>query len=123
MAHFAEVDENNVVLRVLVGDNDDPNGDEGYQWMVDTFGGTWLKTSYNTLCNEHILGGTPFRGNYAGIGFSYLPDKDIFIEPSPFTGWIIDDNTASWIAPFPKPDSGAWVWDNTAVNWVEYEGA
>jgi hypothetical protein len=119
MAHWAEVDENNVVLRVLVGDNNEP--DEGYQFMVDTFGGTWLKTSYNTRYNQHSLGGTPLRGNYAGIGFTYFPDKDIFMEPSPFNGWVIDDTTASWVAPFPKPDSGFWVWDNATSNWVEYE--
>lgn len=119
MAHWAEVDANNIVLRVLVGDNNAP--DEGYQFMVDTFGGTWLKTSYNTLRNEHATGGTPFRGNYAGIGFSYVPEKDIFMEPSPFNSWVIDDITASWVAPTPKPDSGLWYWDEPTVSWKEYE--
>jgi hypothetical protein len=120
MSHWAELDENNVVLRVTVGDNNEP--DEGYQWLIDNLGGTWIKTSYNTRHNQHTLGGTPLRGNYASVGHTYLPDKDIFIGPSPFNGWVIDDNTANWVAPFPKPDSGAWVWDNTAVNWVEYDG-
>ncbi len=71
MAHFAELDENNIVVRVLVTDNNDPNGDEGYQFLVDTFGGTWVKTSYN---------GT-IRYNYAGIGFTYDPIDDAFIPP------------------------------------------
>jgi hypothetical protein len=76
MAHFAELDENNIVLRVLVTDNNDPNGDEGYQFLVDTFGGTWVQTSYN---------GT-IRYNYAGIGYTYDPIDDAFISPSPECG-------------------------------------
>ena len=72
MSHWAEIDKNNIVLRVLVGDNDDPAGDEGYQWLIDNLGGhEWIKTSYNAK----------IRGNYAGIGFSYLPDEDIFMPP------------------------------------------
>jgi hypothetical protein len=71
MAHFAELDANNIVLRVLVTDNDDPNGDEGYQFLIDTFGGTWLKTSYNGN----------IRYNYAGIGYTYDPIDDAFISP------------------------------------------
>lgn len=73
MAHWAELDENNIVLRVLVGDNNDPNGDEGYQWLLDNLGGTWIKTSYN---------GT-IRYNYAGIGYTYDPVDDAFIAPVP----------------------------------------
>lgn len=76
MAHFAELDENNKVIRVLVTDNNDPNGDEGYQFLVDTFGGTWVKTSYN---------GT-IRYNYAGIDFTYDPIDDAFIPPMPLCG-------------------------------------
>jgi hypothetical protein len=72
MSHWAEVDENNKVIRVTVGDNNDPNGDEGYQWLVDNLGGTWIKTSYNAN----------IRGKYAGIGDDYDPVKDIFISPT-----------------------------------------
>ena len=61
MSHWAEIDKDNVVLRVLVGNNEDPNGDEGYQWLVDNLGGTWIKTSYNGN----------IRKNYAGVGFTY----------------------------------------------------
>jgi hypothetical protein len=71
MSHFAEIDKNNVVLRVLVGDNNDPNGDEGYQWFIDNLGGTWIKTSYN---------GT-IRKNFAGIGDTYDSVRDAFIAP------------------------------------------
>lgn len=71
MAHWAEVDENNVVLRVTVGDNNDPAGDEGYQWLIDNLGGRWIKTSYNGN----------IRKNYAGIGYVYDEQRDAFIPP------------------------------------------
>ena len=73
MSHFAELDESNKVIRVLVGDNNDPAGDEGYQWFIDNLGGTWVKTSYN---------GT-IRYNFAGAGFTYDPIDDAFIAPIP----------------------------------------
>jgi hypothetical protein len=73
MAHWAEVDENNIVLRVTVGDNNDPAGDEGYQWLIDNLGGTWIKTSYNAN----------IRKKFAGIGDIYDPVNDIFITPEP----------------------------------------
>lgn len=76
MAHWAELDENNIVLRVLVGDNDDPAGDEGYSWLVNNLGGTWLKTSYNGN----------IRYNYAGVGYTYDPVDDAFIAPMPQCG-------------------------------------
>jgi hypothetical protein len=73
VSHWAELDETNTVVRVLVGDNNDPAGDEGYQWLIDNLGGTWIKTSYN---------GT-IRYNFAGIGYSYDPIDDAFIAPIP----------------------------------------
>lgn len=99
MAHWAEIDENNIVLRVLVTDNDDPNGDEGYQWLIDNLGGRWVKTSYNTRENKHMSGGEPFRKNYAGIGFSYDEIKDAFIPPKPYPDWILDEETYIWNPP------------------------
>ena len=71
MSHFAELDDNNFVIRVLVGDNNDPAGDEGYQWLIDNLGGRWVQTSYNAN----------FRGVYAGIGFTYDEINDVFVEP------------------------------------------
>jgi hypothetical protein len=76
MSHWAQLDESNRVLRVLVGDNNDPNGDEGYQWLIDNLGGTWIKTSYNGN----------IRYNYAGVGFTYDPIDDAFIAPMPECG-------------------------------------
>lgn len=96
MAHWAEIDENNIVLRVTVGDNNDPSGDEGYQWLIDNLGGIWVKTSYNTYGGIHELGGTPFRKNYAGIGFTYDPIRDAFIPPKPEGNWILDEETCLW---------------------------
>ena len=79
MSHFAEIDENNKVIRVTVGDNNDAAGDEGYQWLLDNLGGTWVKTSYNAATNG-------FRYNYAGVGYSYDPVDDAFIAPMPECG-------------------------------------
>jgi hypothetical protein len=76
MAHWAEIDENNKVIRVLVGDNNDPVGDEGYQWLINNLGGTWIKTSYNGN----------IRYNFAGIGYSYDELADAFIAPKPSCG-------------------------------------
>ena len=108
MAHWAEIDENNIVLRVTVGSNDDP--DEGYQWLIDNLGGTWVKTSYNTIAGEHRLGGTPFRKNYAGIGYTWDSVRDAFIPPMPPTTipdpdneggtkevtWTLNEDTCNW---------------------------
>lgn len=100
MAHWAEIDNNSIVLRVVVTDNNDVNGDEGYKWLIDNLGGTWIKTSYNTKNGVHTLGGTPLRKNYAGIGFTYDSVRDAFIPPKPDgDGWILDEATCSWVLP------------------------
>lgn len=122
MAHFAEIDENNIVLRVLVTDNEDPNGDEGHQWLVDNLGGTWVKTSYNTRNGVHLLGGTPFRKNYAGLGFTYDSVRDAFIPPSPFESWVLNEETCQWESPIPYPEDGkVYIWDELTTNWKEFE--
>lgn len=102
MAHWAEVDESNIVLRVTVGDDNDPNGDEGHQWLIDNLGGTWVKTSYNTIGGVHQTGGTPLRKNYAGIGFLYDPIRDAFIPPVCHSGATIDEDTCLWICSDPE---------------------
>ena len=91
MSHWADIDENNVVLRVLVGDNNDPEGDEGYKWLVDNLGGTWIKTSYNARRNG-------FRKHYASIGFTYDPERDAFIGPKPecHDEVIFNEETCEW---------------------------
>lgn len=89
MSHWAEIDENNTVIRVLVGDNNDPAGDEGYQWLIDNLGGTWIKTSYNNK----------IRKNYAGIGYTYDEARDAFIAPEPKNAIGFNEETCQWILP------------------------
>lgn len=106
MAHWAEIDKNGIVLRVTVGDNSEP--DQGYQWLIDNLGGTWVQTSYNGN----------MRKQFAGIGFTYDSENDIFISPSPFQSWVLDENF-DWQAPVPMPTDGDYTWDESAGNWVE----
>jgi hypothetical protein len=120
MAHWAELDENNIVTRVLVGDNNDPAGDEGYQWLIDNLGGKWVKTSYNTIAGQHTSGGTPLRGNYAGIGYSYNEELDAFIPPKPFESWTLNTEKYNWDAPKAYPTDGKfYTWDEADQNWIE----
>ena len=81
MAHWAEIDSNNKVIRVTVGDNNEP--DEGYQWLIDNLGGQWIKTSYN---------GT-IRKNFAGVGYYYDEARDAFISPKPGDNWVFIEDT------------------------------
>jgi len=89
MSHWAEIDKNNKVLRVLVGDNNDPAGDEGYSWLINNLGGTWIKTSYNGN----------IRKNYAGIGYTYDATRDAFIAPEPKNATGFDEDKCQWIVP------------------------
>jgi hypothetical protein len=122
MAHWAELNENNVVVRVTVGDNNDP--DEGYQWLVDNLGGTWVKTSYNTLGGVHRTDGTPLRKNFAGIGFTYDETRDAFIPPKNFESWTLNEETCTWKAPTPYPtDGNPYSWNESTLSWEEIEPA
>lgn len=105
MSHFAELDENNIVIRVLVGDNNAPN--EGYDWIAKNLGGRWVQTSYNGN----------FRKNYAGVGDTYDEQRDAFIAPKPFNSWVLNEATCQWEAPIPRPTSGMFAWDEDALNW------
>ena len=97
MAHWAEINNENVVINVVVCDNNDPNKDEGYQWLIDNLGGTWIKTSYNTYGGVHQLGGTPLRKNYGGAGCFYDAERDAFILPKPEgIGWVLNEDTCLW---------------------------
>lgn len=120
MAHFAEVDSNNVVLRVLVvGDDQEHRGQE---FLANDLGlgGTWLKTSYNTQGGVHTTGGTPFRKNYAGIGYTYDAGRDAFIPPKPFNSWTLDEDTCLWNAPVAYPtDGNLYTWNEDNQSWDE----
>jgi len=106
MAHFAEIDENNIVIRVLVTDNNSTN--EGYDWLVETFGGRWFKTSYNATIRRH----------FAGIGYTYDENRDAFIPPKPFESWVLNEETCQWTAPEPYPTDGlGYYWDEISQSW------
>ena len=108
MAHFAEVNNDNKVVRVLVTDNNDPAGDEGYSWLVSNLGGRWIKTSYN----ENI------RKQFAGVGYTYDEGRDAFIPPKPFESWVLDEETCNWAAPVPHPQDGViYEWNEELVDW------
>ena len=112
MSHWAEIDNTNTVIRVLVGDNNDPAGDEGYSWLIDNLGGTWIKTSYNAK----------IRGVYAGIGFTYNEAEDIFVLPQPYPSWI--RNGSYWNSPIPRPEDGQFYsWNEATLSWDKLDEA
>lgn len=119
MSHWAQIDENNIVINVTVGNNSET--DEGYQWLIDNIGGRWIKTSINTYAGIHRQGGTPLRKNYAGIGFTYSAELDAFIPPRPenYPSFIIDENTGLWKPPIEKPndDTNVYGWHEATVSW------
>lgn len=119
MAHFAEIDENNIVIRVLVVDDRHENNGHHYLSNDCGLGGTWIKTSYNTSGGKHKHGGKPFRKNYAGVGYAYDVDRDAFIPPKPYESWILDEESCVWQAPITCPETGSYSWDEETLSWVE----
>ena len=114
MSHFAQIDGNNIVTQVIVIEQD----------VVDTglFGDptSWIQTSYNTSGGIHLLGGTPLRKNYAGIGYTYDSTRDAFIPPKPFNSWTLNETTCLWEAPIAMPDDGKmYSWDEETTSWTE----
>lgn len=120
MAHYAFLDENNIVTSVITG-TDEEEGVDLEQVYGDFTGQTCKRTSYNTAAGKHLLGGTPFRKNYAGIGYSYDPQRDAFIPPKPYESWVLDEDTCIWEPPTPRPiaPSGQeYTWDEDQKTWV-----
>jgi hypothetical protein len=119
MAHFAEIDGNNIVIRVIVVNNNDclnSDGEEdeavGIAFCKSLLNGEWIQTSYNAN----------FRKNYAGIGYRYDADRDAFIPPSPYNSWILNEETARWDPPSPMPtDGNIYYWDEENVAWLQYQ--
>lgn len=122
MAHYAFLDENNIVTEVIVGrDEDDTTGGvtDWETWYGDFRGQVCKRTSYNTQGGVHRFGGTPLRKNYAGIGYIYDVGRDAFIAPQPYTSWILDEASCTWQAPQPHPnDGGYYVWSEEQLAWV-----
>ncbi len=120
MAHFAKLDENNVVTFVTVGRQED-DGKEAD--LCARTGDVYKQTSYNTHGGVHALGGTPLRKNYAGIGYTYDAGRDAFIPPKPYASWVLNETTCLWDAPVAYPDDGKrYSWDEATTSWVEVEG-
>lgn len=112
MSHFANINEQNIVENVIVAEQD----------VIDTFPNKdrWIQTSYNTKGGVHLLGGTPLRKNYAGIGYTYDEQRDAFIAPKPFNSWILNEDTCLWEAPIPYPeDDKNYTWNENQRNWEE----
>ena len=118
MAHYAFLDENNIVTEVIVGKDE---GNFDWEQQYGSFRGQACKrTSYNTHGGVHRLNGTPFRKNYAGIGYTYDSQRDAFIPPKPFNSWLLNETTCFWEAPTPMPqDDKRYDWDETTTSWVE----
>lgn len=117
MAHFAELDEDDNVLRVIVVHNNeliDENGNEseqkGLEFCSNLLGGKWIQTSYNGN----------FRKNYAGPGYHYDITRDAFIPPKDFNSWVLNEETCQWEPPIPMPDDGfMYVWDEETTSWIK----
>ena len=120
MAHYAFLDENNMVTFVIVG-KDEGDGDHDWEeFYGNEVGQRCKRTSYNTRRGEHTAGGTPYRKNYAGYGYTYDEQRDAFIPPKPYPSWVLNETTCWWDAPIPQPTDGKiYAWDETQVNWVE----
>ena len=114
MAHFAKI-ENGIVTQVNVVD------EEYFHANRETrYTGQWVQTSYNTQGGVHLLGGTPLRKNYAGIGYTYDETRDAFIPPKPFNSWLLNEDTCQWDAPVAYPTDGKlYMWDEEQQQWTE----
>ena len=132
MAHYAFI-KDNIVTEVITGIDEDvteglPEGFADWEaWYADFRGQTCKRTSYNTSGNEHSGEGTPFRGNYAGIGYTYDSTRDAFIPPKPFASWVLNEDTCIYDPPvaYPTGDSKSYIWDESVYQadntkgWVE----
>jgi len=126
MAHFAKIGPGNIVLRVHAIHNTEASTEEaGQEFLRRTHKNkdTYKQTSYNTRGGDHLLGGTPFRKNYAGRGYTYDEAKDAFIAPRPYPSWILNETTCVWEAPVAIPteptEEKEYKWNESITNWEE----
>lgn len=119
MAHYAFLDSNNIVTEVIVGKDEGEDGVDWEQWYGDFRGQVCKRTSYNTIGNTHLNGGTPFRKNYASIGYTYRADIDAFVPPQPYPSWALNAD-AQWQAPIAMPTDGEmYSWNEETQAWIE----
>jgi len=120
MAHYAFLDLNNIVTEVIVGKNEGEDSIDWEQHYGEFRGQTCKRTSYNTYGGVHKNGGTSYRKNYAGIGFTYDLNRDAFIPPKPFASWVLNETTCCWDAPTAMPiDDKRYSWNEEQLAWVE----
>ena len=119
MAHYAQLDANNIVIQVIAGvDENTKDGELFYQMET---GKKWKRTSYNTKGGVHLNGGEPFRKNYAGIGYKYDEQRDAFIPPKLYNSWTLNEETCLWEPLVDYPNDGKkYVWNENAGNWTEF---
>jgi len=118
MAHYTFLDQNNIVTEVIVGKNENEEGINWEQHYGNFRGQICKRTSYNTVGGLHLLDGTPFRKNYAGIGYSYDETKDAFIAPKPYASCILNEDTCLWEAPVAYPTDGEYyIWNESTLIW------
>ncbi len=128
MASFVKLGAGNKVLTVVVVSNDIATTEQaGIDFLNNLYGTNeiWKQTSYNTIGGKHRLGGTPFRKNFAGIGYKYDQTRDAFIPPKPFSSWILNEETCLWEAPVNQPEltqeqrdnNNYYEWNETNQNW------
>ena len=122
MSHFAEVDKDGIVRRVIVIEQDMLNSGN---WGDPN---NWVQTSYNTRGGIHYApnshepdGGVALRKNYAGKGYTYDQTRDAFIPPKPFPSWVLNEDTCRWDAPTAMPDNGMYRWDEPTTSWIEVD--
>jgi hypothetical protein len=122
MAHYAFLDENNIVTEVIVGKNENEEGINWEEHYGNFRGQVCKRTSFNTIGGVHQLGGTPFRKNYAGIGYQYDQTRDAFIPPKPYNSWVLNETTCLWEAPVAIPiealeENQYYSWNESIINW------
>ena len=121
MAHFAKLNSENIVEKVLVVSNEVATNEQaGVDFLNNLLktSDTWKQTSYNTVGGVHKLGGTPFRKNYAGVGYKYDESRDAFISPKPYNSWTLNETSCLWEAPTPYPNDGnLYIWDEENLRW------
>ena len=128
MAHFAKLGAGNIVLTIEAVSNDVATTEQaGVDFLNNLYNtrDVWKQTSYNTFGGEHILGGTPFRKNYAGVGYTYDQTRDAFIPPKPYPSWILNETTCEWDPPVAEPELTEeqinnkvnYIWNETTKQW------
>jgi hypothetical protein len=119
MAHYAFLDENNIVTEVIVGIDEGEQDTDWEQHYGNFRGQTCKRTSYNTHGGVHTAGNVPLRKNYAGIGYSYDEARDAFIPPKYYSSWVLNEDTCLWEAPVAMPEDGErYRWDEELGQWV-----